>query len=349
MVGCGVGSGCGSVTGSRWAYFLGNVPVSLPALVLYVVMLICSLFYEGKGKDAASLDRLIQPLLLVLAGSVVGSALWFSWLQAGVLHSFCKYCALLHCLGCISAILILIHCRRPGLPVFSVGLAAAALFAFVQAKTLPDVLYDSGRTDSDLPSFNLDDVYSLGPDQTETTFTLLFDFQCEHCRKLHKLLPSVCSSDGIRVLLCPVPLSSACNPYIPDGIDRFAGSCRITKAALAVWYACPDRYPEFESFLMDGEFCPSPEEAEAEAAKILGNDSLPASAQDICMDAPQNALQIALQDPRIDSYLDKVYELFGRTSSAGKGAVPRLIYGQQWMVVEAETAESLSALLSSLL
>lgn len=316
--------------GSRWAYCLKNIPVSLPALALYVLMLACSLFYEGK--NSASLDRMIRPLLLVMAGSVIGSALWFSWLQAGVLHSFCKYCTLLHLLGCVSATVVLVHFGRTGLPLAAIGLAAAALFAFVQFRTLPNIIYDSGKTESALPAFSDEDVFSIGAEDAGATFTLLFDFQCEHCRKLHKLLASVCESDNINILLCPVPLSSDCNPYIPDGIDRFAGSCRITRSALAVWYAVPDRYPEFESFLMDGEFCPSPDEVEAEAVRILGKDGFHSAAHDM----------------RIESYLSKVFELFGRTSSAGKGAVPRLISGQKWIVVEAETAESLSNLLSSL-
>jgi len=345
MIGCGVGSGCDDVMGSRWAYCLKSIPVSLPALALYVMMLVCSLFYEGK--ESSSLDRLIRPLLLVMAGSVVGSALWFGWLQAGVLHSFCKYCTLLHLLGCISATVILVQCGRSRLPMFSVGLAAAALFAFVQSRTLPDVLYDSGKTESELPAFTGEDVFSIGPEDAKATFTLLFDFQCGHCRKLHKLLRPACEEGRFKVLLCPVPLSSDCNPYIPDGIDRFAGSCRITRAALAVWYSRPDIYPEFESFLMDGEVCPTPDEAEAEAARLLGGSTLQTAAQSSLQAAAQNQLKAALQDPRIDSYLSKVYELFGRTSSAGKGAVPRLIHGQQWMVIEADSVDGLVETLGS--
>jgi len=343
MVGCGAGSGCDNVMGSRWAYCLRSIPVSLPALALYLMMLVCSLFYEGK--ESASLDRMIRPLLLMMAGCLVGIALWFSWLQAGVLYSFCKYCTLLHLLGCVSATVVLVHFGRQGLRFAAIGLAGAALFAFVQSRTLPSIIYDSGKTESSLPAFSDKDVFSIGAEDAGTTFTLLFDFQCEHCRKLHKLLPSACADGRFKVLMCPVPLSSDCNPYIPDGIDRFDGSCRITRAALAVWYACPDRYPAFESYLMDGESCPSPEEAEAEAARVLGGSAL----QDSLQAAAQDAFQTAVQDPCIDNYLDKVYELFGRTSSAGKGAVPRLIYGQQWLVIEAETAESLSSLLSTLL
>lgn len=329
LIGCGAGSGCESVTGSRWAYVFGRIPVSLPALFLYVILLLCTLFLGGKGSE--SLDRQIRSMLPLFAGCIVGSAIWFSWLQLGVLHAFCKYCTLLHLVGCVIASVILCYCRHLRLPMFLAGLVVAGIFAIVQYKTLPSALYDSGRTDSELPVFSEEDVFCIGPEDAGTTLTLLFDYQCGHCRKLHKLLPSVCRNESIRVLLCPVPLSSDCNPYIPDGIDRFAGSCRITRIALAMWYSCQDKYPEFESYLMDGERCPSPAEVETEAVRLLGNESFDA----------------AIQDARIDKYLSRIYELFGRTSTAGKGAVPRFISGQKWVVIEADTTEDLTALISS--
>lgn len=329
LVGCGAGSGCDAVTGSVWAYFLGNIPVSLPALLAYVIMLICILFYGGKSREAQSLDGKIELVLLLLAGAITGSAIWFSWLQIGVLHSFCKYCTLLHLIGCAASVLILIHCRHLRAPIFIAGIAAAGIFSFVQTKTLPDSLYDSGRTESSLPSFSAEEAYTIGPEDPNATLTLLFDFQCSHCRRMHRLLPEVCENLGINVRLCPVPLSSGCNPYVPDGIDVFDGSCPITRTALAVWFARPDLYRDFEEFLMGPELCPSPDETYAEAARILGKEELDA----------------AMQDKRIDNYLSKVYELFGRTSTAGKGAVPRLICNQEWLVAEVDDEESLSSLI----
>ena len=48
-----------------------------------------------------------------------------------------------------------------------------------------------------------------------------------------------------------MPLSSACNPYLPNtGIDRFAGSCELTRLALAVWYARPDAYAAYWESLL---------------------------------------------------------------------------------------------------
>ena len=173
---------------------------------------------------------------------------------------------MLHVLGCIIAGIILFAHQDPSvirrldrrisfrvLP-FAAGLVAAALFAFIQAKTLPDAVYDTGRTEAALPSFEEGEVPVLASSfagSTGESLTLLFDFQCIHCRRLHRVLPELLARSGGRILLCPVPLSSACNPYIPaSGIDRFAGSCPLTRYALAVWYARPDTYADFWDWLL---------------------------------------------------------------------------------------------------
>ena len=341
LAGCGAGSPCDDVMGSPWAYVLGGVPVSLPAGVLYALLLLCLLFLGGSRPEDRSLDRFLWRLMPFLGGCIVGAALWFAYLQAGVLHTFCKYCSALHLLGCVLSLLVFIQARREGgrpLPWFAAGLAAAAIFAFVQTRTLPDAVYDSGRTDAGLPSFSEGEVPVLqGDSDASVTLTLLFDFQCIHCRRLHQVLPEFQEqTEGrYRILLCPVPLSSACNPYIPaSGIDRFAGSCMLTRLALAVWYARPEAYAGYWDYLLgagDARAKTDLAGAERRAREILGGD-----------------YESALGDPRIKAYLDKVYELFGRTSSSEKSGVPRLVAGQRWLVPETDSAEELAALAASL-
>ena len=137
LAGCGAGSGCDAVMGSPWAWMLRGVPVSLPAALVYVLLIVCLLFLGGDSAEARSLDRLLRRLLPLLAGCIVGAALWFSYLQIIVLHAFCPYCTALHLLGCVVASIILIDSFRQPSLWFAAGLLAAALFAFVQAKTLP--------------------------------------------------------------------------------------------------------------------------------------------------------------------------------------------------------------------
>ena len=347
MAGCGAGSGCDSVMGSPWAYVLGGVPVSLPAAVAYLLLGVCVLFLGGEKPEDKALDRVLWPLMLLLSGCIIGAALWFCYLQAFVLHAFCKYCTLLHLLGVALSILIIRHSgltlsvRHSGLDPESrhpclwlaVGLVAAALFAVLQAYTRPETIYDTGRTEAALPTFSDGEIPVLGAPDAAETLTLLFDFQCIHCRRLHKVLPELLAkADVYRIFLCPVPLSSACNPYIPNtGIDRFAGSCPLTRYALAVWYARPDAYEPYWDYLLgdgDARATIDPADAETRARALLGAD-----------------FEAALADPRIDSYLRKVKELFGRTSNAEKSGVPRLIKGQNWLVPETEKADELLELI----
>ena len=327
MAGCGAGSGCDTVMNSPWAYTLGLIPVSLPAVVVYLLLILCIAFW---GSDA-SLDRFLRPFMLFLSGCIVGAALWFCWLQVGVLHAFCKYCMGLHLLGCAAAGLIL-FCRPEQSegarrwPWFLAGLAAAAVFAVVQSYTKP-FIYDTGRTEAELPAFEEGEVPVILSD-SEESLTLLFDFQCSHCRRLHRLLPEL--QEQYRIFLAPVPLSSACNPYIPaSGIDRFQGSCRLTRLAMAVWYASPEEAPTFWDWILEESATPA--EAEKQAMELLGD-----------------GFEAALADPRIDTYLRKVEELFGRTSTQGSSAVPRFIKGQHWLVPESDTAEAILQLLSTL-
>ena len=339
MAGCVAGSGCDSVMGSPWAYVAGVVPVSLPAAIVYLLLAVSVLFLGGDSPEDHSLDRILWPLMLILSGCILGAALWFCYLQAFALHAFCPYCTLLHLLGIALSILIIRHSGlAPESPRrfrwLAAGLAAAAVFAVVQVYTRPQAVYDAGRAEASLPAFTDGEIPVLGDPDSPDELTLLFDFQCVHCRRLHKVLPDLLVQAGgqYRIRLCPVPLSSACNPYIPNtGIDRFAGSCPLTRYALAVWFARPDAYEAYWDYLLgdgDERAAIDPLDAENRARSLLGTD-----------------FEAALADPRIDPYLKKVEELFGRTSSAEKSGVPRLIQGQNWLVPETDQADELLELI----
>ena len=363
LVGCGAGGGCDSVMGSPWAYVLGGVPVSLPAVVVYLLLAVCVLFLGGDRPEDRALDRILWPLMRFLSGCIVGAALWFVCLQAFILHAFCPWCTALHLLGCFLAALVLArdsgstagmtgrshsgHMGKshswldPESPRrrflwFVAGLLAAGVFAIVQAYTRPTAVYDAGRADVSLPSFSDEEIPALGPREAPEELTLLFDFQCIHCRRLHKVLPDLLekAAGQYRIRLCPVPLSSACNPYIPaSGIDRFAGSCALTRCALAVWYARPEIYEEYWNYLLGGgdeRASVAPEDAEARARTLLGD-----------------GYDAALADPRIAAYLRKAEELFGRTSNREKSGIPRIVRGQNWLVPETDDADALLGLIQS--
>ena len=339
LVGCGAGSSCDSVMGSPWAYVAGGVPVSLPAAVVYLLLGLCVLFLGGDSPEDRALDRFLWPFMLFLSGCIIGAALWFAWLQAFVLHAFCKYCSLLHLLGCVAAVVVFVAAGKSGSRRFlwlAAGLVAAAGLAVFQVFTRPEAVYDAGRTEASLPAFTDEDIPFIGSSDAPEELTLLFDFQCVHCRRLHRMLPELLSQAGgrYRIRLCPVPLSSACNPYIPStGIDRFMGSCQLTRCALAVWYARPEAAEAYWEYLLgegDEHAAIAPAEAETRARDLLGAD-----------------FAAAVQDPRIDTYLRKAEELFGRTSGGEKSGVPRLIHDQRWLVPETDRPDALLELIRS--
>src|SRR3954454_6069998 len=74
MAGCGPGSPCDRVLGSPWAYWLG-LPVSAPAVVAYLALLVSSFAVAGKNQPKiANAWRVI----FFVGVAAVASAIWFS-------------------------------------------------------------------------------------------------------------------------------------------------------------------------------------------------------------------------------------------------------------------------------
>jgi uncharacterized membrane protein len=103
-IGCGPGSGCDEVLGSRWAYVLG-VPVSALALVVYLALLVTS--FSCGPKSTPKQRRGAWEIMVPGAVLIFGGALWFTALQAFVLHRFCPWCLTAHACGAAAAILLL--------------------------------------------------------------------------------------------------------------------------------------------------------------------------------------------------------------------------------------------------
>src|SRR4051812_35662429 len=104
MAGCGPGSPCDRVLGSAWAYWLG-IPVSAPALVAYVALLIFSFLSFGSSSKI-NLPNCWRGIFF-LGAVIIASAIWFTVLQLSVLKSVCKFCTSAHLLGFTGALLLL--------------------------------------------------------------------------------------------------------------------------------------------------------------------------------------------------------------------------------------------------
>ena len=340
LIGCSQGTNCNAVLGSKWSFLFGIIPVSALAAGVWIAFLICLTLHRSSDLE---LQFFLNRILLILSGAVTGSAAWFIWLQSHMIKAFCPYCMTAHILGIIISILTVIWCirQKPGHSVLNIGfgLFLAVALAIVQFATTPLTLVERGFTKEPLPQLNPHELPVTGDPDAPHVITLLFDWQCSHCRELHHMLPHVVDLMAGRVafICCPVSLSRECNPYLPQGPDSFAGSCTLLRTGLALWRTNPIAYNRYEEWFWGdpgkGWYPPDVGQATAHAAELIGAD----------------ALEQAMNDPWIDDYLNTVLQLFGRTSINGRAAVPRLIYGNNWLIPEADTPESMVAIIETLL
>lgn len=342
MVGCGGGGSCNTVLSSRWSIIAGVLPVSGLAMGVYLAMLIAGL-YIGPATEI-SIRRLAWRALLILAGAIIGSALWFTYLQIWVIGDFCIYCMSTHATDLLLAVLLIWRAirehndhsdaenvKRHGvnhirtLSPAIIGLVLAGMLAIGQisfSSSSPSV-YSNGKSQKNLPVLDYHAAPMIGSPDAPYIVTLLFDYDCPHCQKLHTMLHKAISlyNGKLAFALCSTPLNTHCNPYIPRDVDEFKNSCKLARIGLAVWYANRKAFPKFDNWMYANEsgnsWHPrSPENARAKAVELVG----------------QKKFEAALSDPRIERYMHTCIRIFGQTLRNGSGGVPKLIFGQHWVI-----------------
>ena len=91
---CTVTSGCEQVLTSPYSLILG-FPVSLGGSIYYLVVAVGSLIYlESKHLSANVQAHHFSILKWTLLATTLGllASLWFIYVQAFILHSYCQYC-----------------------------------------------------------------------------------------------------------------------------------------------------------------------------------------------------------------------------------------------------------------
>ena len=336
--GCGTGASCGDVLSSRWSMLFSVIPVSALAAGLYAAILVC-LAAAGAKSSEADVKHIASSFIVFAAGAVIGSAVWFTCLQVFVLHEFCPWCMTAHCCGTIASCLVLYQQapRRKWL-LFAAGLAAAGIMALTQSFTGTAVNRSVTGAEA-LPGLSPEDSPLIGRKDASKVYEVLFDYQCSHCRKLHILLEEYAARhDDVAFILCPSPLDPGCNPYTPRDQKGFAGSCELTRLALAMWRISPQAFNAFDAWLFEadpkiGWYPRKVEEASVYAAELAGG---------------QQALQQALSDPWIDARIATGVELFGRTTSSATPGIPRIIYGYTWVSPAVESIAELDKVLQDI-
>ena len=368
VIGCGGGSSCDQVLSSRWSAIGGVLPVSGLAAGAYLAMLVAS--FSIGPTTAAPVRRLAWGAMLILVGAAGGSAVWFIVLQNWIIGAFCPYCTATHLTGLLLTALVIWRAPRQfnddsadvgltepaSVPVkdvspltsrnvigpftvltlLLVGLSLAGTLAACQVCFTPRAVYRGGESQNNLPTLDPRVVPLVGSPEAPYLVNLLFDYECPHCQKMHFLLDEAIRRYGgkLAFALCPTPLNSQCNPYVPKDVDEYKDSCELTKVGLAVWVANREAFPAFDhwmySFESGDRWHPrNLDAAKAKAVELVG----------------QAKFDAASADSWIDRFLQTSIRIYGQTIQSGGGAVPKLIFGSRWVIPEPNDADDLVRIL----
>ena len=331
ILGCGEGSGCDRVLKSRFAYLLPGLPVTAPALIVYLILIVC---LSKPGNRLASDTR--QFLSLVCAGLIVGAAALFLGIQAIKLKQFCPYCVATHIAGSIGATfavfgLGLINRRALSQLVgagFTVGVSLAAMIAcqyffpqqtYVSAEAGTDANKAGGKALTiGEATINLEDTPFRGNINSGKLVVLLFDYTCGACRTAHRYLRRAEEHFGVGSLLIvgiPVPLNPNCNPAFTDRSPQHADACDHARLALALWKIDREAYKKWDYWMFEAgtaNSAPSPAEALAKAESL----------------ADPKELKSMLAEPWIDKQISRNVEIWkSNTIRLNRMSMPQVIMG----------------------
>ena len=274
LAGCGSGSGCANVLGSKWSMVLGIVPVSVFSCLLYLAM-VASLWMRGTLVDWA---RSLMAWMLLLA------AMWFIAVQLFVIRAICPYCMIIHGVG-ITIGLIVLLCMPPLrktkawlmqtlLPAVMLVAALALIQHYgpePETHLLAESILGDSKSNSATPdihaqgagrtvffldnakSFRVEQLPHLGKTDASHVLVKYFDYTCEACLDTHEYLDDLLAKypGQLAVIVLPVPLERACNPHLPLGLKDHRNACKFAELALRVWRADPEIFPSFHQSLFE--------------------------------------------------------------------------------------------------
>lgn len=354
MIGCSGGSPCEQVLNSRWSTIAGVFPVSGLAIGVYLALMV-TCFFIGPNTDD-QIRKLAWNILLLFAGAIVGSAIWFIFVQRKFIGEFCPYCMTEHTIGLILTSLIIwqakkqtgkksvddltdnqakvqnismntksggIRFRVAGLVL--IGLLVSGILAASQIALTPKATYQTGRSQNNFADIDYNTAPIIGSPDAQYVVKLLFDYQCPHCQKLHFMLrEAVRSYEGkLAFVLCPTPLNTQCNPFISRDVDAFKNSCELAKIGLKVWRGKREAYGEFENWMFTFE--------SGDKWKPRSLDAVQAKAIELI---GEKKFDDTVDNDWIENYIQSSVRIFGQTMQGGKGGIPKLVYGSQWVIPE---------------
>ncbi len=373
-IGCGGGSGCEQVLNSRWSTIAGVLPVSGLAAGAYLAMLVASLAIGPA--TPTPVRRLAWGVMLVLVGAAAGSAVWFTILQKWVIGAFCPYCMATHVTGLLLAALVIWRAprrdegvsslypearprwpcdARAGCPrhettprriispltvvgLVLVGLALAGGLSACQIAIAPPPVYLVGQSQESRTAIDAHAGPIVGSPDAPYVVTLLFDYTCPHCQKMHFMLNEVVRryEGKLAFALRPSPLDRQCNPYITRDVKEYKDSCELVKVGLAVWMARREAFGAFEDWMFSFESGDRWRPRKLDAAKAKAIEMV-----------GQAEFEAAWAAPWIDGYLESSIQVYGRTIQSGHGGVPKLVWGSRWVIPQPYSTDDLVSILQN--
>lgn len=315
MVGCGPGSPCDRVMGSSWAYWL-NVPVSAPALAVYIALLICSIAVASHRIDRAQRAWLFG---FALSITVLAVASWFVYVQLAVIKSVCKYCTAAHALSFIGAILFLTKAPRPA------ALPTSRFIAFVAVGLIPFAALVAGQHFAPHKmnvvtlykgtlKFDLREAPMVGSPDAKAFVVDLFDYTCPDCNEMHRLLAKARErmNNSFSIISIPCPLDANCNPRIQRTSPKHTNACEFARIGMAMRRVGSHQFEQYQDWFFAQPAIPKIDAARAQAESLAGQD----------------ALEKALADPWVAQMIDRAVTLYAQNGRDMKNfRIPQLIVG----------------------
>ena len=297
LAGCGGGSGCEELLGSRWSQVLG-LPVTGFGCGVYVALMV-------------SLTAKCRRLFIPCLGLIAGAAAWFVFVQAVLLGRFCPWCMTAHGIG---AGIVLLGCgdlamrgrMRPALETLGLFAAVAVLgismlqvlgplpathrigevHSVVESRATAIHARGSGRKvgfDGGRKTYDLSVLPHLGRTDAKRVMVEYFDYACDACQTMRGYLDALMERHpaDLCVVILPVPLERSCNPSLTAGDIEHPGSCELARISLALWRAKPEAFAAFHHSLLEGV---SADGARREALGLVSRSALDAALRDPWID-----------------------------------------------------------------
>lgn len=306
LPGCGEGSGCDAVMTSRWSQ-LGMFPVARLAVAVYALLAILALIARS-NRHTQFLQASVLCFAMISVGSALWFLL-LQLAVVRRWCSYCNAVHLLGVLGLASAIWA-IHPSPTQLRTATgvATIAVATLIAgqlvlrprgyaivpsstaSLRASLVPQAPSSGGESTTTTNAsgssvvsqrqvwlldkrvrLNVGEWPMFGNEGAKRFFAYIFDYTCPPCRAVHEMVSQVSAADPeLGVLLLPLPQHPACNPEVKEIAPGRGYACQYARLGLAVWHSCPERYKEFDEFLLDGAEPPPIGLAVGRAIKLCG-------------------------------------------------------------------------------